>query len=274
MSLGEVSEHYSVTDLGNQILAALESAGKDLRTLTVEDLAAVDEFHIRGRTATEELAQWAGIQPSDLLLDVGCGLGGTCRYLAASVGCDIVGVDLTDDYIRVAEMLSARVGLGERTVFRQGSALSLPFADDRFDVVWTEHVQMNISEKSAFYGELARVLKAGGRLAFHDIFSGDRDGLHFPVPWAPDASISHLATVDYLQTVLAEAGFAPARWEDKSEESVAFFEKSLQRAQNNGQPPVGLHLLMGNDAATKFGNMHRNLVEGRVRVVQAVMRRV
>jgi MPBQ/MSBQ methyltransferase len=268
-----VSEHYTIPDLGNRILAALKAAGKDLDALSVDDLAPIDEFHIRGRPATEELVQWAEIQPGHVLLDVGCGLGGTSRYLAASVGCDVVGLDLTEEYCRVAEMLSARVGLADRIVFRQGSALALPFGDRHFDVVWTEHVQMNVADKAGFYSEIARVLKPGGQLAFHDIFAGANDGLRFPVPWAADASINHLIGVKDLQALMSDLGLASVRWEDKSDESVAFFRSVLDRVRTQGWMPLGLHLLMGDDAADKFANVLRNLEADRVRVVQAVMKR-
>jgi SAM-dependent methyltransferase len=269
----DVSEHYTIVELGDQILDALEAAGKDVDALTVDDLAPVDGFHIRGRAATEELAQWADVQPDHLLLDVGCGLGGTGRYLAATVGCRAVGLDVTKEYCRVAEMLSARVGMTDKTVFRQGSALALPFADGHFDVVWTEHVQMNIADKAGFYSEMARVLKPGGLFAFHDIFTGVQGGLRFPVPWAAEPSINHLIAVDDLEVLMADWGFEPVRWEDKTEASTAFFEESLRRLPAEEQPTVGLHLLMGNNAPTKFANMLRNLEENRVRVVQAVMRR-
>ena len=269
-----VSEHYSIANLEDQILAALEAVGKDLDALTVDDLAPVDEFHIRGRTSTEELAQWAEVQPFHKLLDVGCGLGGTSRYLAASVGCKVVGLDLTKEYCRIAEMLSARVGLSDRTVFQKGSALELPFADGHFDVVWTEHVQMNIEDKAGFYREQCRVLKAGGQLVFHDIFAGIKDGLYFPVPWAADSSINFLIAVKDLQPLLVELGFEQIRWEDKTEASVMFFQAALERARTEGWMPVGLHLLMGVNAETKFANVLRNLEENRARVVQAVMKRV
>lgn len=268
-----VSEHYTIPDLGNRILAALKAAGKDLDALSVDDLASVDEFHIRGRPATEELVQWAEIKPGHVLLDVGCGLGGTSRYLAASVGCDVVGLDLTEEYCRVAEMLSALVGLADRIVFRQGSALALPFGDRHFDVVWTEHVQMNVADKAGFYSEIARVLKPGGQLAFHDIFAGANDGLRFPVPWAADASINYLIGVKDLQALMSDLGLASVRWEDKSDESVAFFRSVLARVRTQGWMPLGLHLLMGDDAADKFTNVLRNLEADRVRVVQAVMKR-
>ncbi len=268
-----ISDHYMVPELGSTILSALQQAGKNVDALQVDDLAPVDEFHIRGRTATEELARWANIGATHEVLDVGCGLGGTARYLATTTGCKVFGVDLTEEYCRVAEMLSARVGLEGRTQFRQGSALALRFEDGRFDVVWTEHVQMNIEDKSAFYGELKRVLKPGGELAFHDIFRGSDQELHYPVPWAPDAAISHLIDVDGVNEVLDDLGFARRAWADKSAESTQFFRDVMMQVDTEGWMPLGLHLLMGDTAAEKFRNMLRNLEQGHLRIVQAVMTR-
>jgi len=268
-----VSEHYTTGALAARISAALESSGKDSKTPTVDDLAPVDEFHIRGRVATEELARWAALRPGHSVLDAGCGIGGTSRYLAARFGCRVTGLDLTEEYCRVAEELSARAGLSDRTSFRHGSALELPFEDASFDVVWTEHAQMNIEDKERFYGELHRVLKPGGQLAFHDIFAGSGGAVLFPVPWAGDASISHLIAPDDLRELLTDLGLTADRWEDKTSESVSFFESVLARVRTEGWMPLGLHLLMGENASEKFSNVLRNLAEGRVKVVQAVMRR-
>jgi len=267
-----VSDHYGIGGLADRILAALEATGKDLDALAVDDLAPIDAFHIRGRKATEELAQWTALRGDDLVLDVGCGLGGTGRHLAAMTGCRVVGVDLTDEYCRVARMLSSRVGLGALTEYRQGSAVALPFEARRFDVVWTEHVQMNIADKTAFYGEIARVLKEGGQFAFHDVFAGSGGDLRFPVPWAADRSISHLADAAEIRALLLSLGLVELRWEDKTAESADFFRTVLERVRSSGWMPLGLHLLMGPDAGTKFSNLLHNLEENRVRVVQAVLR--
>ncbi len=129
-----VESHYTVSDLEPQILAALESMGKDLNSLTLPDLALVDEFHIRGRAATQELAQIAQLTPDLQVLDVGSGLGGSARYLAHEYGCRVTGLDLTGDYCRVATMLSQRLGMADQTEFRTGSALDMPFEDGTFDL--------------------------------------------------------------------------------------------------------------------------------------------
>jgi len=266
--MSSVEDHYTSSDLGDRILAALHASGADMGALTIDDLAAVDALHIRGREATAELAQMAHIDAEQLVLDAGCGIGGACRYLAATFGCKVIGIDLTDGYRRVAEMLSARLGLSRLTEFHLGNVLQLPFANDHFDVVWTEHTQMNIADKAAFYGELFRVLKPGGGLAFHDIFSGPEGDLHFPVPWAPDASISHLIPIEELRAVLGAAGFSQLAWEDKTGASTAFLEGIV-----GGAPQViGMHLIM-RDVKTKIPNLLRNLKGGRICVIQAVMKK-
>ena len=146
-----IQEHYTRPDLGRLILAALEKAGKDINLLAPEDLAPVDEFHIRGRAATLELARSAGIDSKMHVLDVGSGIGGSSRCLAREFGCRVTGIDLTDEYCHVAAMLTERIGLAALVSYQQGDALHLPFPDSTFDVVWTEHVAMNISDKTRLY---------------------------------------------------------------------------------------------------------------------------
>ncbi len=266
----DVEKHYGRREILNSILRALREAGKDLTRLTPPDLAPVDEFHIRGREATIELANRVSLQPGLHVLDVGCGLGGSARYLASEHGCYATGIDLTKEYVEVATALADLVGLKDRVEFRQSSALTIPFDNNSFDVVWTEHVQMNISDKRAFYTEIARVLKPGGRLLFHDIFQGDGGPPHYPVPWAETSEISFLATPETIRGLLNTLGFKLLSWENKSQHSLEWFAATLERIKQSGPPPLGLHLLMGATVKAKFENVLRNLQEGRIVVFQAV----
>src|SRR5437016_12223286 len=97
--------------LEEKILDALAAAGKNLDALTIDDLAPADQFHGGGKAATVRLARLAGLSPGTRVLDVGGGLGGSARTLAVEFGCHVTVIDLTESYVRAAEMLTSRLGL-------------------------------------------------------------------------------------------------------------------------------------------------------------------
>lgn len=269
----KVQTHYSVPDLGQLILDTLAKAGRDPGRLTPEDLAPIDEFHIRGRAATLDLARAAKIDRSMSVLDVGSGLGGPARALASEYGCQVTGIDLTEEYCRVARMLSDLLGLGHLLHFQQGDALNLPFQAASFDTVWTEHVAMNISDKARLYGEMFRVLKPGGTLAIYDILRGPTAPVHFPVPWARTPETSFLASPEELRTHLTQVGFEVTDWVDTTETGKAWFVALAERIQKVGLPPLSFALLMGQDFSTMAQNQRRNLEEGRIVLAQVVAKR-
>lgn len=268
-----IRTHYTRADLGDVILAALDNAGKDLTRLTPEDLAPIDQFHIRGRTATLELARAAGLHAAMHVLDVGSGVGGTSRCLAKAFGCRVTGIDLTDEYCRAAAMLTARTGLAHLVDYRQGDATRLPFDDQAFDVVWTEHVAMNIPDKARLYREMHRVLKPGGTLAVYDVLAGPSGPVLFPVPWARTPDMSFLATPEALRTLLEDTGFTVAEWSDTTEAARAWFLALAEKIRREGFPPLGFHLLLGPDFKAMAQNQGRNLEEGRIVLAQIVARK-
>ncbi|OQP39868.1 hypothetical protein A4H97_16750 [Niastella yeongjuensis] len=256
----QIAAHYSHENLYEVILQAI---GKEPALVTREDLAPIDEFHVRGQEVSRELANAAGLQHGMRVLDAGCGLGGTCRLLAADFDCIVTGIDITGDYIRTAEKLSVLTGLQHSTRFVQGSVLALPFADNSFNAVFTQHVQMNIADKKTFYGEIHRVLTTGGRFIYYDILDNG-ELIHYPVPWAADASLSHLITSQQLHTLLGETGFQRIQVTDETEKGIGFFNKLFNRIAQKGLPASGLHLLMGDTALQKLNNLRSNLIGKRV----------
>ncbi|HEX8976683.1 MAG TPA: methyltransferase domain-containing protein [Solirubrobacteraceae bacterium] len=267
---GAVEAHYALGDLAQRILDALRRAGLNPDQLSPDDLAPVDEFHVRGREATEELAELAGLVGGQRVLDVGCGLGGTARHLADRYGVEVTGVDLTAEYCRLGNMLSERTRLRDRVELVTADALELPFADGGFDVVWSEHAAMNIEDKPRLYSEMRRVLRPGGRLAIYDILQGPGGEVHFPVPWARRPQISFLVSPAELRELLERCSFNVLAWQDTTAPAVSWFRARARALQADRTPALGFHLLLGSDAKEIFANQSRNLEEDRINLVQIV----
>ena len=268
-----IIDHYGQADLDAHILEACERAG---RRITLHgDTASFDEFHIRGRDATRELAKLANLREGMKVLDLGCGVGGPARTLAAEFGCRVWGIDLVEEYCRCAAMLAERVGLGAMVTFRQGDMTDLPFEDKDFDAAWTEHTITNIEDKEKLFAEVRRVLRPKGIFALYEICSGSASPPHFPLPWASDPTISFLAGQDAVREMLREARFEELLWRDVTEASLEWFRSVVAaiKPRTDDAPRLGLNLLMGKTAADKAKNIVRNLKEDRIRVVQGVFRR-
>jgi SAM-dependent methyltransferase len=241
--IDRVREHYSASGLINRIKSALTTIVPDGQPLTVDELAPLDQFHIRGVLATAELAGAAGLGPSARILDVGCGIGGPARSLAATFGSEVKGIDLSPGFIDVATYLTSRCQMSDRVTFQVGDALRLPFEDASFDAVFLQHVAMNIQDRGALYAEVDRVLAPGGRFATYDVVLRDSD-IAYPVPWARDPSTSFLLSEQDTRIVLEQTGFTPILWRDDTETALQWFKTTMA-----GSPPDGLNLgvVLGSD---------------------------
>jgi sarcosine/dimethylglycine N-methyltransferase len=268
-----VEAHYTKNDLVETILEALQGIGKDVERLTPDDLAPVDEFHGGQRPATIRLAEMVGFAGSERVLDVGSGLGGPSRYLAWRYGVRVSGVDLTAEFVRVAEMLTLRTGLAGKVDYHQGNALDLPFAALSFDVVWSQNAAMNIADRDHLYAEMRRVLKRGGRLALQEVAAGPGGPPHFPVQWARQPEISFLLSQVVIRAKLEAAGFRVVIWQDTTEEALRSASRRAQHAAGD-PPPLGTHLILGADWRDMFHNSARNLEEHRTELFNAVLERV
>ena len=255
---------YAAGASRNDVEQALRAAGKDPAALAPDDLAELEDFHTGGRLATAQLAELAGIGRRDRVLDAGSGIGGTARYLAASRGCTVTAIDQSEQYCATARWLNEIVGLDDRITVTKGDVTALPCADTSFDVVFSQHVQMNVGDKAALYREAYRVLRPGGRLACWDIAGAAPDDA-FPLPWATDPAESHLAGSDDLREHVTAAGFRIERWNDLTAPIAELMAGFLSQPQS----PLGLQVYVP-DFATKAGNLVRGLAEGWLRAIQGL----
>jgi ubiquinone/menaquinone biosynthesis C-methylase UbiE len=267
-----VAQHYATQNLEQRILGAFEAAGKPRASITADDLAAVDEFHIGGREATEAIAAQMNLRPGMRLLDIGCGIGGPARYFASAQGCHVTGIDLTPEYVRTAQALSALVGLSASVQFEQGSAAALSFEGHTFDGAYMFHVGMNIQDKVKLFREVKRVLRDTAVFAIFDVMRIGPGELQFPVPWASKADESFVATTDDYRKNLIDQGFAITAQSERKQFALDFFARMRQRNEQQGPRPLGLHLVMGETATLKLSNVVDGLRRGVIAPVELVAR--
>jgi ubiquinone/menaquinone biosynthesis C-methylase UbiE len=235
----------------------------------------LEDFHTAGRLATARIGELLAPSPRDTVLDAGSGLGGPARYLARTFGCRVIGIDLTPEFVELANILNERLGVTDDVEFRVGDITKLDLADASIDHTWTQHVAMNIADRDALYREFRRVLRPGGRLAVFDVVDGEGGDLLLPVPWATEREHSHLVTRAQQRALLEQAGFRVDVWQDPTTEMVAMMKAMLSGPPPGGAPPAGAPpaltpALIIDDSPTKGQRYLQNMEQGRTALVLAV----
>ena len=215
----QINAHYGHEDIYGRILVALKEAGIDPASATVQDLAPIDQFHTGGFPASKSLADRIELTPQTRVFDAGCGIGGAARFVAATYGCNVVGMDLSEEFIEAAGPLNELLGLSGQVSCQVGDVTNTGLDGDSFDVVWSQNVLMNIEDKSAALREAHRLLKPGGTFILQSVMERNPGERVYPVPWAPSADIEFLSTSADFHAMAKDAGFTVTTWEEATGKS-------------------------------------------------------
>jgi len=264
---------YATANLGERIVAALKDAGIPPEKWTPEILGPADQIHGGGLQQTQVHAALVSITSDMHLLDIGCGIGGPARYFATEFGCRVTGIDLTDEYIEAASLLTKKIGLSDRVAFDCGDATALPYDDASFDMAWALNVTMNIEDRAGFYAGVHRVLKPGGRFCISEIGQGPGGEPYYPLTWAADPAYSFLLPPEDMRTLLESSGFRVVEWID---------ETARRKASTDGRPaetapvetPLTIEITRGADYPDRRKNSGRSAKEGRLTNVMLVAERI
>lgn len=227
----QVAQHYGSAGIADRILAAVAAAGADLSQLRPEMLFAYDQLHSRELQATEDHVAWLAPGRGEHLLDVGSGIGGPARFIAAKTPARVTGIDLTPEFVAAARELTERCGLAGRVAFETGNALQMPFPAESFDAAICFHVAMNIADKSGLAREIARVLKPGSRLVWTEAVAVEGQSPPYPLPWGRSSETSSLTTEAGLRDALERGGLTIVEWRDETSLQVAHAHKVRQAGQ-------------------------------------------
>lgn len=271
-----ITSHYETGGLGDRILAGLRASGKNPDAgVSIDDLVAVDHYHSCGKDATLDVLKLADIPKGAKVLDVGGGIGGPARLVAKTADAQVTVVDLTDEYVKVGELLTQITKLSDRVKFIHASALEMPVPDGSFDVAWLQHSTMNIPDKKRLFAEIRRVVRPGGKVVMHEIMKGPSGDPHYPITWASHPSASFVNTPEEYRQLIKEAGLVEKVWKDVTADTLGWI--AARRPDPSKPPPpvppLGLHTLHPDFPKTLGPNYVRSLNEGRAVVVQALLTR-
>ena len=269
LSSEAVRAHYGSASLIARVEAAIGSAGLDAPTIDWAQFAGIDQFHVGGAAATALLSGRLDLNRDTKVIDLGSGLGGPARHLAATYGCHVTGIDLNPPYVELANYLARRAGAQTSLEFHVGDVLHPDFADGAFDVVWTQHVAMNIADRDTLYAQVHRLLRPGGKFAMYDVLQGDGGALEYPLPWARETSLSHVVSAAEQRALLDANGLRVTTWADVTPVALEWIAKQAAAAQAS-KGTFDLRVIMGDDFPMLLGNLARNMREGRAMLVQAV----
>lgn len=250
-----IGEHYGRVGLEESILAGLTALGRDPEHIMPEDISLVDELHVGGADSVRRLAHDVGLAAGERILDVGSGLGGPARQFAREFGAMVDGIDVTPRFVSTAASLTQRSGLSHAVTFTLGSALDMPYSDSEFDAATLIHVGMNINDKGALFRNVARVLKPGGRFAVFDFMIIGEGTPEYPLPWADTVDTSFLVKPDDYVTMLEDAGFVIDRQESWLDYALDGPEVEVPQGDPGNPSPLGLHLVLGPDLASRMRNI-------------------
>lgn len=270
----KISNYYSKNNLIDKILNWLENSGADMNDLRNSELRKFDHFHTNGSKATVELADLARLARGSSVLDVGCGIGGPLRKLADLYEITGVGIDLTEEFVTAARVITEKVNLNDKLQFLVADALALPFENKSFDAVLIQHVVMNIENKTDLFKELHRILKNDGLLMLQEVVRKNEQALTYPAFWAEDESISYLPDETNLKKELVQTGFQEFHWKEITPEAIGFYEMMLIALNKPDRSRPNLGEIIHGDSRSKTENLLIDMKEGKIGVVMGVYRAI
>jgi ubiquinone/menaquinone biosynthesis C-methylase UbiE len=230
VKVGSTARHRAPDDIGHprNVAAYYDQAWLDYRLLwTGPHSRALHLGYrspgVKGHIASlmnnnAVMAARVGISPGQVVLDAGCGVGGTALWMARRYGARVVGVTVSTAQAARAARYARSEGLEEQATFLVQDFTRFGFPAERFDVVYAMESVCHATDKRRFLDEAWRILKPGGRLILHDGFGArepsSEEEAALVRSWLHSWAVPHIAGGDEFVEWARQTGFDEVTMED------------------------------------------------------------
>ncbi|MDX1978525.1 MAG: methyltransferase domain-containing protein [Pseudanabaenaceae cyanobacterium bins.68] len=236
----------------SRIWQDLSAQGKQNGSLKIEDLQHLDQYHYLGTAAIAQAAKYLQLTAASQVLDIGSGVGGTARYLAAHYGCKVTALELQEHLHAAGLELTQRCGLDHLVQEVNGDILEFEPGDAKFNAWISLLVFLHIGDRAKLFAKSRAVLQPGGRFYIEDYFQrrdlteSDLDILEHTV------ACPYLPSRDRYLADLQAAGYEQIEFEDVTDLWQPWVQHRLEQFVANQAKYESLHGAAMVAAQTKF----------------------
>jgi phosphoethanolamine N-methyltransferase len=185
-----------------------------------------------GEDTTKEICQLLELKPGQKVLDICCGIGGSCFFMTKTYGVNATGVDLSTNMLTIAKERQEEFGIKEIT-FIHGDITQTKFDENTFDAVYTRDGVMHIEDKLSLFSQVLKWLKPGGKFLSSDYCAPPTSR-----PWSPEFTDYvkdrgyFLVPVEDYQTILQRAGFTNIQGWDRKDLLLKSLRDEVTRSES------------------------------------------
>ncbi|MDH3695242.1 MAG: methyltransferase domain-containing protein [Gammaproteobacteria bacterium] len=213
----------------------------DEDAIAVDQLTPFDQYHYEGTDAVDHAILSLGLNSKSHVLEVGAGIGGPARYLAANAGCKVTAMELQGDLNDVAASLTQRCQLGDKINHLQGDFLADTLPNNQYDAIVSWLVFLHIPEREKLFKRCLAATRSGGKLFIEDFSKRAEFSEQEKDELAKKVYCTYVPTAEEYSTQLEDAGFEDVQVTDMTNRWKEFVSGRLQMFRDQRERNLRVH---------------------------------